>query len=88
MDNTFDNVKVNLIEEINHSNNFNFDDIRHYFTIESVTNGIFEIYQNLLGFKFIDITSDYKESIYHEDVKLFAVYDKNNLKQVIGYFYQ
>jgi len=67
--------------------NFNFDDIRHYFTIESVTNGIFEIYQNLLGFKFIDITSDYKESIYHEDVKLFAVYDKNNLKQVIGYFY-
>ena len=71
-------------------------DLKSLFTIESVTNGIFSVYQELLGLKFIDITKLYPNALYSSDVKLFGVIDLNNLTNLtnptesnnfIGYFY-
>jgi Zn-dependent oligopeptidase len=60
-----------------------------FFTIESVTEGIFNIYQNFLDLKFINITNENKIHIYDDDVELYSVYNKSdiNLEKVIGYFY-
>ena len=71
----------------NEESKMNILDIKPYFTIESVTKGIFEIYQRLLGLIFVEITSEYQEHIYANDVKLFAVYYKSEPTKVIGYFY-
>lgn len=60
-------------------------DLQKLFTIESVTNGIFKIYQKLLGFKFVEITNEHPDSIYSPDVKLFCVYNLDDSIQ--GYFY-
>jgi thimet oligopeptidase len=67
----------------------NMSDLKKMFTIESVTNGIFSIYQELLGLKFIDITEYNQQSLYAENIKLFGVYDKDDqqLLYPMGYFY-
>lgn len=56
------------------------------FGLESVRNGIFSIYQELLGLKFIDVTDLYPQALYSPDVKLFEVQDVEDPKP-IGYFY-
>lgn len=53
----------------------NMSDLKKMFTIESVTNGIFSIYQELLGLKFVDITESNPQALYSNDVKLFGVFD-------------
>ena len=65
------------------------EDLKKLFTIESVTNGIFSIYQELLGFKFVDITESNPQALYAPDIKLFCVYDSSDLEQSspLGYFY-
>ena len=65
----------------------NMDDLKIMFSVESVTKGIFEIYQKLLGFKFVDITEDNPQALYFSDIKLFCVYDENNINIPLGYFY-
>ena len=67
--------------------NLNMKDLQKLFTIESVTNGIFSIYQELLGFKFIDITENHLDSLYYSNIKLFCVYDQTNQTIPLGYFY-
>lgn len=69
--------------------NLNMTDLKKMFSIESVTNGIFDIYQELLGLKFIDITESNFVALYAENIKLFCVYDieDNLLDNPIGYFY-
>ncbi len=64
-------------------------DLKKLFTIESVTNGIFSIYQELLSFVFVDITEQHPDSIYNPDVKLFCVYDESDQSKSkpLGYFY-
>lgn len=69
-------------------------DLKNLFTIESVTNGIFSVYQELLGLKFIDITESNPNALYSPDVKLFGVTNSNESeaeeltkKNFIGYFY-
>lgn len=64
----------------------NMSDLKKMFSVESVTNGIFSIYQELLGLSFVDITKSNLESIYADDVKLYAVYDEKTL-DLLGYFY-
>ena len=67
----------------------NMEDLNKMFTIESVTNGIFNIYQELLGLKFIDITETNPQALYTKDIKLFCVYDSldNEMTKPLGYFY-
>lgn len=64
-------------------------DLKKMFSIDSVTTGIFNIYQEILNLKFIDITNLYPNSIYSPDVKLFCVYDGIDvlLSNPMGYFY-
>lgn len=67
----------------------NMSDLKKMFTIDSVTSGIFNIYQELLGLKFIDITESNLQSIYSPDVRLFCVYDSTDFDNLypMGYFY-
>jgi thimet oligopeptidase len=67
----------------------NMSYLKNLFSIESVTNGIFSIYQELLRLKFIDITESNKQALYSPDIKLFCVYDftDNQLTSPLGYFY-
>ena len=59
-------------------NYLNMLELKKMFTIESVTNGIFSIYQELLGLKFINITDANPQALYSIDVKLFAVFNEND----------
>lgn len=67
----------------------NMSDLKLLFTIKSVTDGIFSIYQELLGLKFVDITESNQESLYAQDIKFFSVYNStdDNLTNPLGYFY-
>lgn len=57
------------------------------FSIDSVTQGIFSIYQQLLGLVFTEVTSNYPEALYADKVKLFMVSDESSPKTPMGYFY-
>jgi Zn-dependent oligopeptidase len=67
----------------------NMSDLKKMFSIESVTNGIFNIYQELLGLKFVDITESNPQALYANDIKLFCVYDEEDKEfaNPMGYFY-
>lgn len=67
----------------------NMSDLKSMFTIGSVTDGIFSIYQDLLGLQFVEITESNPQSLYSPDIKLFSVFDKNDtlLVNPMGYFY-
>lgn len=67
----------------------NMGDLKKMFSIESVTNGIFNIYQELLGLKFVNITETNQDALYASDIKLFCVYDSTDNEQTkpLGYFY-
>lgn len=67
----------------------NMGDLNKMFSIESVTNGIFNIYQELLGLKFVDITETNPDALYAKDIKLFSVYDSSDIvmTEPLGYFY-
>lgn len=67
----------------------NMSDLKKMFSIESVTNGIFNIYQELLGLNFIDITESNLQALYAPNIKLYSVYDETDklLKNPMGYFY-
>jgi thimet oligopeptidase len=67
----------------------NMSDLKKMFSIESVTDGIFSIYQELLGLKFVDITKSNPQALYAEQTKLFCVFDSSDLleEHPMGYFY-
>jgi Zn-dependent oligopeptidase len=67
----------------------NMADLKKMFTIDSVTNGIFSIYQELLGLRFLDITQANPQALYSENIRLFGVFDALDLPHAnpLGYFY-
>lgn len=65
----------------------NMSDLKKMFSIESVKNGIFEIYQHLLDLYFVDITEENPQALYANDVRLYAVYEGEERDNAIGYFY-
>lgn len=67
----------------------NMLDLKKMFSVESVTNGIFSIYQELLGLVFKDITNENPNALYSNDIKLFSVYDYEDITFLnpLGYFY-
>lgn len=60
--------------------------LQRLFSIESVTNGILEIYSHLLSLTFTDVTIVYSNTLYNPDIKMYMVSDKST-KQIMGYFY-
>ena len=65
----------------------NKKELSKYFTIETVTKGMFEIYETLLGLKFVEVTDQYPESLYANNIKLYFVYNLDNMEKPIGCFY-
>jgi Zn-dependent oligopeptidase len=59
------------------------ESIKKYFPLDVVRNGIFKIYQQILGLKFQEIETDNK---WHESVTLFSVND-DETDELLGYFY-
>ncbi|XP_064624958.1 thimet oligopeptidase-like [Lineus longissimus] len=57
--------------------------LKEYFPLETVTKGLLEIYQTLLGLKFEEIE---KPHVWHEDVKMYKVHDAAS-NDLMGYFY-
>jgi len=57
--------------------------IKEYFPLEKVLTGMFDIYQNMLGVKFVEIVDAPK---WHDSVKAYAVMDKDS-NDIRAYFY-
>lgn len=64
--------------------------VRQYFPLEAVTQGMFEVYQELFDVRFTDVTSRALEAgappIWHEDVRFFQVHDAES-GDLLGEFY-
>ena len=61
----------------------NMEELRKYFPLETVKNGMFSIYQTILGLVFTEINTTNK---WHEDAILYKVNDKIS-NELMGYFY-
>jgi Zn-dependent oligopeptidase len=66
--------------------NIDMEALKKHFPLSTVTKGMFEIYQTLFDYNFVDISDTNKETFWHPDVKLFKVID-NSSKTTVGYFY-
>lgn len=65
------------------------EQIRQYFPLESVLDGLFEITQHLYGLEYRDATASAGTTdrpLWHEDVRLFEVYDTAT-GEMLGEFY-
>eukprot|EP01088_Endostelium_zonatum_P011381 TRINITY_DN25510_c0_g1_i1.p1 TRINITY_DN25510_c0_g1~~TRINITY_DN25510_c0_g1_i1.p1 ORF type:complete len:691 (-),score=194.17 TRINITY_DN25510_c0_g1_i1:13-2085(-) len=60
--------------------------IKQYFPLETVTQGLLFIYEKILNLKFELQTSVPANNLWHEDVTLYAVYDRTS-SQFLGSFY-
>jgi thimet oligopeptidase len=60
------------------------EEIKQYFSLDKVVKGMFNIYSKLLNYKFEE-NNNYNNTFWHQDVKLFNVYNFEN--KLIGYFY-
>jgi len=60
--------------------------LKEYFPLATVKKGMFEIYQTLFNYTFINISEPNKDTFWHPDVELYQVID-NNTGLVIGHFY-
>ncbi|KAJ3135204.1 hypothetical protein HK100_002975 [Physocladia obscura] len=72
---------LNLIEKEKYQ--VDHEEIKRYFPLHVVTNGLFEIYQRLLGLRFEKVED---AQVWHPDVQMYAVYNASDDK-LIGYFY-
>jgi len=59
------------------------NEVKEYFPMERVVNGVLEVYQKVLNLEFIEIK---KPNAWHEDVQEFKVIDKVS-GNLIGHFY-
>lgn len=55
--------------------------LKDYFPLEKVTSGLFEIYQNLLSLKFVQVNDPF---VWHEQVQMYLVFDDHGY---VGSFY-
>ena len=66
--------------------NFSKQELKQYFNLNNVTDGILKIYQRFLGLRFSECTETYKNTFWHEEVRMFEVYD-NKSDEFMGTFY-
>eukprot|EP01119_Soliformovum_irregulare_P009694 TRINITY_DN232_c0_g2_i1.p1 TRINITY_DN232_c0_g2~~TRINITY_DN232_c0_g2_i1.p1 ORF type:complete len:572 (+),score=214.58 TRINITY_DN232_c0_g2_i1:230-1945(+) len=75
----FDNLMLQKEFQVDHNL------IKDYFPLEKVTKGMLDIYQEILGLKFVQLESE-KSHVWHEDVQQFEVLDVKS-GNFIGHFY-
>ncbi len=63
--------------------NLDSEELKPYFEFNSVTQGLFDIYQTLFGIYFQDVVG---ASTWHDDVLMYEVFDKQT-NNIIGEFY-
>jgi len=63
----------------------NQDEIKEYFPMEKVTDGLLDIYQQVLSLKFVKMAKE-KTHVWHEDVQQYEVYDRES-GEFVGHFY-
>jgi Zn-dependent oligopeptidase len=61
----------------------NDEEIKEYFSLTTVTQGMLDLYQTVLDLKFTEIP---EPPVWHADVKLFEVRDRSS-QDLVGYFY-
>lgn len=72
---------MNQVEQLKFA--VNKDKLIEYFPLEVVTEGLFGIYQELLGLTFTEV---HHAHVWHENVKLFSAHDTKSGEE-IGHFY-
>jgi thimet oligopeptidase len=63
--------------------------LREYFPLEQVTQGLFEVTERIYGIEYREVTKQAKQQglpVWHEDVKLFEVWDKDSGKHLGGFY--
>ena len=62
--------------------------VREYFPVEQVTQGIFDVTQDLFGLRFEEVTEEARAQrrTWHEDVHLYEVYDRDT-DELLGSFF-
>ena len=68
---------------IEHETELNMEELRQYFPLDVVRDGIFKIYQTILGLKFTKVETD---NVWHPDVEMFSVTDDES-DELMGYFF-
>ncbi len=69
--------------------NVDSEEVRQYFPLEAVLDGLFSITQSLYGIEYRDVTASAgtpDRPLWHEDVKLYEVYDRKT-GDMLGSFY-
>ena len=61
----------------------NDEEIKDYFSLTTVTKGMLDLYQLVLGLKFSEMP---KPPVWHTDVSMYKVEDKAT-SELVGYFY-
>lgn len=59
-------------------------EIKSYFPLDKVTDGLLAVYQEILNLKFTEVESPH---VWHEDVRLFSVHDVAEGEPLVGHFY-
>ncbi len=62
------------------------EETKQYFPLTQVIKGTFDIYETLLGFKFVDVTEQYLNTFWHQEVKLYQVFNTSD-NSLQGEFY-
>lgn len=63
----------------------NKDELRKYFPLDKVKTGLFNIYEQLLGFKFVDVSDKFRSTRWHDEVESFEVRNSSD-NSLAGYF--
>ena len=63
--------------------NVNSEIIKEYFELDNVINGLFDISSILFNIKIIEIN---KPSVWHEEIRMFKVYDQYNNKLIAKFY--
>ncbi|KAJ1965847.1 metalloendopeptidase [Dipsacomyces acuminosporus] len=72
---------ANLLKERKHS--INDEEVKQYFPVEQVTRGVLDIYQNMLGLKFVKVESPH---VWHPDVDMYEIWEAAG-DRFVGHFY-
>jgi len=70
-----------LIEDVT---KLNKEELKKYFPVLLTIQSVLDIYEKILNYKFVDVTSIHKETLWHDEVKLYEVHENSN---IVGIFY-